>query len=214
MQFYRIKQLTELTGKSERTLQRLLQKIRKERPNYYNANTRKSPTEPKAKEVNEKLLADYKLKKQDTQPSEQENNRKQGTDNNFLTVLYEQLKVKDQQIEEMNQRLREVQVNLNMLMQKIPQLEAPKNSEPNATSDDLSEEVVIDGEQSKEQRKEAVKGDFSKEKKKTKKSRPTSRPKQNKGLKTQTTRAKKGKNRKKTPKKPSFWKEVGKWLNS
>lgn len=213
MQFYRIKQLAELTGKSERTLQRLLKKIRQERPNYYRANTQKAPTEPKAIEVNEQLLIDYKLKKPEKQSTEQENNRKQKEDY-YLEILHEQLQAKDKQIEAINDRLREVQVNLNILMQKIPQLEAPKNNNHNATSDDLSEGIVIGEEQSSPEKKEPIVTDFKQTKKEPKKSRSTTRRKQNKGLRTQATRAKKGQNRKKTTKKPGFWKKVGKWLNS
>lgn len=213
MQFYRIKQLAELTGKSERTLQRLLKKIRQERPNYYRVNTQKAPTEPKAIEVNEQLLIDYKLKKPEKQSTEQENNRKQKEDY-YLKILHEQLQAKDKQIEAINERLREVQVNLNILMQKIPQLEAPKNNNYNATSDDLSEEVVVGEEQSSPEKKEPTVTDFKQTKKEPKKSRSTTHWKQNKGLKTQATRAKKGQNRKKTIKKPGFWKKVGNWLNS
>jgi AraC-like DNA-binding protein len=218
MDFLRIKQVAGLTGKSERTIQRLLKQIKQEKPNYYSKHTRKAPGEPKAIEVNEQLLVDYKLIKAKAHSSEQENNRKAPTDSYYLEIFHEQLKAKDKQIEAINDRLREVQLNLNYLMQKIPQLEAPKNNAHNATSDAVSDGIVVDEEQQASDRVEPKqsekKANIENNKKQSKTSRSTSHKKKNKGLKTNATRAKKGQQGKKKAKKPGFWQKAVKWLNS
>jgi len=215
MDFLRIKQVAGLTGKSERTIQRLLKQIKQEKPNYYNKYTRKAPGEPKAIEVNEQLLADYKLIKIKAHSSEQQKNSKEPPDSYYLEILHEQLQAKDKQIEAINDRLREVQLNLNYLMQKIPQLEAPKNNAHNATSVAVSEEVIVGEEQhtpGAENRKETA--NIENNQKQSKTSRPTSHKKKNKGLKMNATRAKKGQQGKKGAKKPGFWQRAAKWLNS
>jgi len=215
MDFLRIKQVAGLTGKSERTIQRLLKQIKQEKPNYYSKHTRKAPGEPKAIEVNEQLLADYKLIKTKSQHSEQTNNRQVPPDSYYLEILHEQLKAKDKQIEAINDRLREVQLNLNYLMQKIPQLEAPKNNAHNATSDAVSDGIVVDEEQQTPGAKNPKETtNIENNKKQPRTSRSTSHKKKNKGLKTQATRAKERQQGKKKVKKPGFWQKAVKWLNS
>jgi hypothetical protein len=214
MDFYRVKEVAGLTGKSERTIQRLLQEIKKGTPDYYYNHVRKAPGKVKILEIAEKLLTDYKLIKTKKEPEKQENNRKAPPDSYYLEILHEQLKAKDKQIEAINDRLREVQLNLNYLMQKIPQLEAPKNNAHNATSDAVSDEVIVGEEQSPETKNRKETANIENNKKQSKTSRPTSRKKKNKGLKTNATRAKKGQQGKKKAKKPGFWQKAVKWLNS